>query len=348
MFFYNIDKDVIDNYYDAFAHHDIFYFYYFDKEFSSINWTIDSEKSLSDLYRQRAEQIRNDYEYVIIPYSGGYKSSLILETFYYNNIHIDEVLLVGAFSQDSYTGSDENHNGEIYNQAIPTLNKLNLKNTKITQVDYSIYFNNPNNFSLIKRYGSDWIKHIGAYYSPHNLFWHDLKKFIGQNNDKKTGVIFGTNSPLLKIEDQKAYTYFPSDNFYNFGNFQKDQNFTRVNFFTDKDTTYIIKNQLHKILNFNRSCLFYKRPTPIEIYNELVFELKNPINFKSKKSPTNLISLRDSFLLNKKDSDIYKIYKQSTIDKKLFIFVRNSINNFSVTGSLKTKKYYLIGENFNE
>ena len=131
MFFYNIDKDIIDNYYDAFAHHDIFYFYYFDKEFSSINWTIDSEKSLSDLYRQRAEQIRNDYEYVIIPYSGGYKSSLILETFYYNNIHIDEVLLVGAFSQDSYTGSDENHNGEIYNQAIPTLNKLNLKNTKI-------------------------------------------------------------------------------------------------------------------------------------------------------------------------------------------------------------------------
>ena len=105
---------------------------------------------------------------------------------------------------------------------------------------------------------------------------------------------------------------------------------------------------LHKILNFNRSCLFYKRPTPIEIYNELVFELKNPIKFKSKKSSTNFISLRDSFLLNKKDSDIYKIYKQSIVDKKLSIFIRNSINNFSVGGSLKTKKYYLIGENFDE
>ena len=89
------------------------YFYFYDEEFSKINWFIEPKDSLQTLYRKRAEQIRQDYEYVILAYSGGHDSTQVLETFYYNNIHINEILMVGAFSQDSYTGSDENHNAEI-------------------------------------------------------------------------------------------------------------------------------------------------------------------------------------------------------------------------------------------
>ena len=82
-------------------------FYYHDKEFSKIDWNYEPPQSLQDLYRIKAEKIRQDYGYVILAYSGGMDSSQVLETFYYNNIHIDEILMVGAFSQDSYGGSDE-------------------------------------------------------------------------------------------------------------------------------------------------------------------------------------------------------------------------------------------------
>ena len=356
MFFYNRDRDIIlSNPYDAFINEEFFYFYYYDKEFISVDWAKEPQQSLKDLYRLRAEQIRNEYEYVIIPYSGGYKSSLILETFYYNNIHIDEILLVGAFSQDSFIGSDENHNGEIYKQAIPTLNNLNLKNTKITQADYSQYFNDPNNFSLIKNYGTEWIKHIGLYYSPHNLFWHDLKKFIGQNNDKKTAVIFGTNSPILDIDKETIYTYFPSDNFCNFGNFQHNENFTRINFFADGNTTDIMRKQLHTILNFtkttflnkkdNLEATYFFRSHYSKITNRLIYELKNPMLYQSKKSPINVLSLRDAFLTNKTDSAIYKIYRESIkkYGNKIDGFLRNELNFYSTSSSLKTKKYFLLG-----
>ena len=64
-------------------------FYYYDDVFSLVNWNLEPKESLEDLYRKRAEQIRKDYEYVILAYSGGHDSSQVLETFYYNNIHID-------------------------------------------------------------------------------------------------------------------------------------------------------------------------------------------------------------------------------------------------------------------
>mgnify|MGYP003340982422 FL=1 len=353
MFFYNKDCDrILINPYNAIVDEEFFYFYYYDKEFINVDWAKEPQQSLKELYRLRAEQIRNEYEYVIIPYSGGYKSSLILETFYYNNIHIDEILLVGAFSQDSYIGSDENHNGEIYKQAIPTLNKLNLKNTKITQADYSQYFNDPNNFSLIKNYGTEWIKHIGLYYSPHNLFWHDLKKFIGQNNDKKTAVIFGTTAQVFQITDNSVYTYFPSDVFYNFGNFQVDENFNRINFFEFD----IIRKQLHIILNFVKNAFLIEKNNTValnsfrhqysKITNKFIYQLRNPIIYQSKKSSNNILSRRDAFLTNKINDDIYKVYRDGikTYGNKAHTFLRNELNFYSTTSSLKTRKYFLLGE----
>jgi hypothetical protein len=39
--------------------------------FDSYDWTVEPKDSLVELYRQRAQQLRNKYDYIILAYSGG-------------------------------------------------------------------------------------------------------------------------------------------------------------------------------------------------------------------------------------------------------------------------------------
>lgn len=350
MFYYsNNRKLMFSNRIEALNNDSPFSFYYFDNEFNKVSWTEEPTESLPDLYRQRAEQLRQDYEYLILAYSGGSDSHNILETFYYNNIHIDEILLVGAFSQDSNKG-DENHNGEIYNMAIPTISKLKFPNTKITTFDYTTLFSDINNFSLIKKYGDDWIYHIGSFYSVHNLFWNDLKQLIGKNNDKNTGIIFGFEKPNYKWDFNRkaAYTAFSDLGVTSYGNFQKEDNFERVCFYSDPKAEKIIRKQLHVINNFFiEKCLNKNNPTLLysnysKIINKLVYFPKNPILYTSPKSPTNILSIRDSYILNKKNSDIYKMYIAGI--KKFpanYINVKREVDSFFSMSSFLSKRYYI-------
>ena len=92
IFYYDHYGNIFHNRYDAIIAPNPCYLYYYDKEFSQANWNVEPSKSLQELYRERAEWIRNNYEYVILAYSGGADSTNVLESFYYNNIHIDEIL----------------------------------------------------------------------------------------------------------------------------------------------------------------------------------------------------------------------------------------------------------------
>jgi hypothetical protein len=47
--------------------------------------------NLLDLYKERAQQLRDSYDYLILAYSGGSDSDNMLKTFLYNNIKIDEI-----------------------------------------------------------------------------------------------------------------------------------------------------------------------------------------------------------------------------------------------------------------
>src|SRR5262249_28377199 len=155
--------------------------------------------SLPDLYRQRAEEIRRDYDYIILTYSGGHDSSNMLETFLYNDIPVDEILTVGALSRDDRTGSDENHNGELYHHVFPTLAKLQPR-TRITVADYAQYFDRPENLPLFAEHGPEFYKHVGSMFSINHVFWRDLRKFIGDRQGR-VALLFGADKPAFFWDD---------------------------------------------------------------------------------------------------------------------------------------------------
>lgn len=313
IFYYDSEKNIYPTQLDAIASGKPCWIYFYDREFTQANWKTCPTETLDELYRLRAQDIRDNNEYVILCYSGGSDSTNILETFYYNNIHIDEIVIVGALSQDPCKGSDANHNGDLYHNVFPTLKLMSLPNTKITVVDYTTLFDAPNNFTLINKYGNEWTKHIGGHYckSVHNLWWYDFKKFVGRYNNKQTCYIMGADKTYVHFDANaessnynKHYVQIMELAVNDYGANYSDENFKRINFYTspEKTATDIMRKQAH-IVKF-----FYKNKKSIRIPREILYyNLKNPLVFNSKKSISTTVSARDKFMLTSQNSEMYNM-----------------------------------------
>lgn len=308
-------------------------FYYHDEVYRNVQWKIEPVESLTDLYREQAQRIRDSYDYVILCYSGGYDSTNILETFYYNNIKLDKIVTVGALSQDSHSGVDENHNGELYHNVFPYLKELGLES--ITQVcDYTTFFDKKDVFT-VTQHADDWIDYLGAWFSPHNWFWRDIEQYVvpRQYRDKKVALIFGKDKPILHHGvGERDTNLFPSglNGFMfkdagctSYGNVESFENCDRINFYWDPNFTKIIVKQLHILYrayiidkSFTFDSLSGTQIFNNHTVNSLIYDLKKPILFKSPKSKTTALSLRDEYLKDKKDSHIYNLHQAGM--KKLY------------------------------
>ena len=64
-------------------------YHYYDQVWESFDRSLLGKRSLDDIYRERAQQLRDSYDYLILSYSGGWDSRNILQTFIKNNIKLD-------------------------------------------------------------------------------------------------------------------------------------------------------------------------------------------------------------------------------------------------------------------
>lgn len=308
-FYYDDKGRTFPTHYEAIKHN-AQYYYFYDKEFIEVDWTKEPQESLPELYKRRAEQLRETYDYLVLAYSGGFDSTNVLETFHYNNIKLDEILTVGAYSQDSNNiDSDENHNADLYLNAFPTLKKLAPK-SKITNLDYTKWFDNPQQFSYIKNYGSDWYKHFTVFYSVHHLFWRDIKLFLKIPQDKKVGIILGMEKPFY------GYDWKTDKGFISFNNAMEAYGPDYINFYTDPEFPDIHRKQIHLIHKwFVQFVVLDKQLAPGIFYKKyhkiipkLIYDYKNPLVFASDKSPTNILSARDHFMKKAQNTEIYNLY----------------------------------------
>ena len=83
---YYSHKKIFGNKIQALQSNQPIQYYYYDDVWSKCDWTIEPSEPLEYYYKEQAQRIRDNYDYVVLCYSGGFDSSNILETFYYNNI----------------------------------------------------------------------------------------------------------------------------------------------------------------------------------------------------------------------------------------------------------------------
>lgn len=111
--------------------------------FESIDWKIPVATSINDLYKMRAQQLRDQYDHLVLLYSGGADSTVILKAFLDNGIHLDEIIYDGPFAQmmGKYKASKNPDPTNIISEwdfaAKPMLDSVskNFPRTKITLID---------------------------------------------------------------------------------------------------------------------------------------------------------------------------------------------------------------------
>ena len=231
--------------------------WHFNQEtFSAYDWTREPSESLAELYRQRAQQIRDSYDYVVVFYSGGADSWNILNTFLGNNIKIDEIAhcwsLEGDKSYYSY------FNEEIYRVAIPNTLKIQQQHPDINHriIDLSKIINDlylkPNN-----RF--DFIYYANSLLSPNGLARSYLRESIPEyanliNQGKRVAFVWGTEKPRIMIKDNKYVCQF-LDMFDNtvssrLQSLSQDRGYFDELFYWSPEAVPIIIKQCHAIKRF--------------------------------------------------------------------------------------------------
>ena len=183
----------------------------FNREiFSSYDWTKEPQISLNELYRQRAQQIRNSYDYVVIFYSGGADSWNILNTFLSNDIQVDEIAHCWSLKGDNDYFSYFNE--EIYKVAIPTTLKIqeNHPDIKHRIIDITDMVNDT--YSTPEQ-GFDFIYYTNNLITPNGLARSYLREKIDDyrrliDAGKRVVFVWGTEKPRLTLHDGRYHCFF--------------------------------------------------------------------------------------------------------------------------------------------
>ena len=123
--------------------------HFYDSVFQSIDWSKRPPGTLAEMYRNRAQQLRDEYDYIVVHFSGGIDSWTVLHSFLANGIHVDEVYTRWPKAERKYKTAnlhnldEANVSSEFEYAVLPVLEQLqkDYPNINIVIDDYSECFN---------------------------------------------------------------------------------------------------------------------------------------------------------------------------------------------------------------
>jgi hypothetical protein len=174
--------------------------WHFNEEiYSSYNWKNEPTETLEELYKNRALQLREKYDYIILCYSSGADSQNVLNSFVTNDIKLDEVV---SFVTYNATGDKFDHlNGEIFNVAIPRMEKL-LETHPYVKYRIVDLAEHVVNYFKEEKTKHNWMYDMNALYNPNNAAKANLKLKIKDWADlitagKRVGFVVGHEKPYV-------------------------------------------------------------------------------------------------------------------------------------------------------
>jgi hypothetical protein len=242
--------------------------------FQQYSWEIEPQESLDYFYDKRARELREQYDYIVLSYSGGSDTNNILEAFLRQGLLIDEIItnhITKATSAitvlDPNVRNSWNFAAEHELQAVPRLKYISEKSprTKITILDVSdIVLNSMNQFDDV-----DWVLKRNEHLSIGMLFRYNYFHFanIKKQFDKnlKVAIIVGLEKPKTCISQDGLYMSFMDTvaNITTINEFNSDYDNVKVEmFYWSKDCLPMLCKQAHTIkkwLEENPKMMLYWR-----------------------------------------------------------------------------------------
>lgn len=188
--------------------------HYNQDSYTSINWSQEPPGSLDFWYEQRARQIRDQYDYIVLWFSGGADSHNILQTFVRNNIFIDEIAQytnMEAAHEDKSTFFHE----ELAKTSIPITQALiennpTYKNTKHRLVDITHM-----EIDLLQDYQTRWdhFYRANSYLSPVTLTRYQMRQSVPDyadiiNQGRRLCFIWGIEKPVVTQQGTDWFVKF--------------------------------------------------------------------------------------------------------------------------------------------
>jgi hypothetical protein len=186
---------------------------YHNSIFGQAHWSTEPPGDLKELYRQRALQLREAYDHLVLFYSGGVDSWNILKTFIDCDIQLDEIYMFGAFEAEEkeYSRWGNSTTPGYYTreiqQSLPLVKKLaETHRIKINVYDWTRSIidaaNNP-----------DWFWTAGVRFDPTCMVRSKFHKVFREHNEllhkgKRVGFIYGVDKPRLLRDDTNIYFAF--------------------------------------------------------------------------------------------------------------------------------------------
>lgn len=171
-----------------------------DVSFAKYDWSTEPKESLNELYRQRAQQLRDNYDYIILVYSSGADSDNILTTFINNDIKLDEVLLLT--SDQGTKEKDDGFNKEIYEVAIPRITEAKTKQPTLKHRIIDIVPLTVDYFAD-SRPGLDYVYTTNGYLSPGHIGKNKIRDQVPEwqrmiLTGKRVVLVWGTDKPVVR------------------------------------------------------------------------------------------------------------------------------------------------------
>ena len=189
--------------------------HYFDDVFNNVDKSNLGQISLDELYKQRALQLRDSYDYLVLYYSGGADSWNILDTFLKNNIRLDCVAVFrpvqaannGIYTPNAIDDSGHNHLSEWDFIIKPDLEWLSNHHPEIhiEIIDWSSSLSTSiNRFDSLIDVTNTQCSIATTLKSHSRCQYEDAKITAG----KTVGKIFGVEKPKIVEKDGNCYFCF--------------------------------------------------------------------------------------------------------------------------------------------
>ena len=313
--------------------------------FEKIDWTIEPAPSLHELYRIRAQQLRDKYDYIRLECSGGGDSATVVYSFLLNSIHLDEVVFrypkTGEknVTDDPFNTKPENTLSEYKYAAKPLLDWIatHSPRTKITIHDYSV--------DMLKgNHDESWVYRTRDYFQPGHTFKHTVDAVDEHkhtlDHGKRVCMLWGIDKPKVCIKDKKWYLYFMDIQANSANPVVGDYtNITNEYFYWTPDLPELLAKQAHIVRNwFNLESnkylqhllrwpnySFAQRTTFEHIIKPLIYPDYDPTTFQTSKPTNSFYNEMDHwFYTNFQDTHAFKVWQAGlkhlvdNIDAKYF------------------------------
>lgn len=194
-------------------------YHYYDSVYSTVKPPDDrvlEAIDLDSLYKERAMQLRDKYDYLVLYYSGGSDSLNILKTFLSNNIKLDCVYVLhpeAAANRNIYVPNQNDTSG--YNQISEwdlTI-KHDLESLRLSHPEIHIEIGDWAN--SVESFADDFEKQLADFADPQLHMARFLKKHCPCKFEdeklaqrKTVGTIYGVDKPNIQEKDGGCYFYF--------------------------------------------------------------------------------------------------------------------------------------------